>query len=98
MIYFKFNNKDYNQLKVGEKKSRFFSGFFVEKGHFEDVALQKHDNIMKSFPFLDFVDYNSNLLQSFGKNTRGNTEDPKFSSNFESANLFAVIRVRIFLF
>jgi hypothetical protein len=34
MIYLKFNNKDYNQLKVGEKKYRFFSGFFVDRDHF----------------------------------------------------------------
>ena len=34
MVYFKFNNKDYNQLKLGEKKYRFFSGFFVDKEHF----------------------------------------------------------------
>lgn len=31
MVYFKFNNKDYNQLKVGDKKYRFFSGFFVDR-------------------------------------------------------------------
>lgn len=48
---------------------------------------------MKSFPFLDFADYNSNLLLSFGKNNRGSLVDPKFSSNYDSANLFAVIRV-----
>ena len=48
---------------------------------------------MKSFPFIDFVDYNSNLLLSFGKNNKGSMQDPKFSSNYESANLFAVIKV-----
>lgn len=48
---------------------------------------------MKSFPYLDFVDYNSNLLQSFAKNSKGSIEDLKFSSNYESANLFAVIKV-----
>ncbi len=48
---------------------------------------------MKSFPFLDFVDYNTNLLQSFGKNCMGSPEDPRFSSNYDSANLFAVIKV-----
>jgi hypothetical protein len=53
---------------------------------------------MKSFPYLDFVDYNSNVLQSFGKNTKGSIEDPKFSSNYDSANLFAVIRVHLMLF
>ncbi len=50
MIYFKFNNKDYNQLKLGEKRYSFFSGFFIDKEHFEDVTPQKHDNFMKSFP------------------------------------------------
>ncbi len=48
---------------------------------------------MKSFPFMDFVDYSSNLFQSFGKNTKGSPEDPKFTSNYDSANLFAVIKV-----
>ena len=41
----------------------------------------------------DFVDYNNNILQSFGKNTCENPSDPKFSSNYDSANLFAVFRV-----
>jgi hypothetical protein len=50
---------------------------------------------MKSL-VLDFVDYNTNILQSFGKNTRGKLSDPKFSSNYDSANLFAVIRVKPF--
>ena len=48
---------------------------------------------MKSFPFMDFVDYSTNLLHSFGENTKGGPEDPKFSSNYDSANLFAVIKV-----
>ncbi len=50
MVYFKFNNKDYNQLKVGEKKYRFFSGFFAGKEHFENMTYKKNYNIMKSFP------------------------------------------------
>lgn len=29
MVYFKFNNKEYNQLKINEKKYRFFAGFFT---------------------------------------------------------------------
>lgn len=48
---------------------------------------------MKSFRFIDFVDYNSNLLMSFGKNNKGSLQDPRFSSNYDSANLFAVIKV-----
>lgn len=48
---------------------------------------------MKSFPFIDFVDFNSNFLLSFGKNNKGTLIDPKFSSNYDSSNLFAVIRV-----
>lgn len=51
---------------------------------------------MKSFPFLDFNDYNSNLLLSFAKNNKGSFQDPKFSSNYDSANLFAVIKVKKF--
>lgn len=51
---------------------------------------------MKSFPFLDFNDYNSNLLLSFANNNKGSFQDPKFSSNYDSANLFAVIKVKIF--
>jgi hypothetical protein len=42
---------------------------------------------------MDFVDYSANFLHSFGKNTKGSPEDPKFSSNYDSANLFAVIKV-----
>jgi hypothetical protein len=52
---------------------------------------------MKNIPFLNFVDYNTNILQSFGKNTTGSSFDPKFSSNYDSANLFAVFRVFILL-
>ena len=48
---------------------------------------------MKTLPYVDFVDYNQHILQSFGKNARGFAFDPKFSSNYDSANLFAVIRV-----
>lgn len=52
---------------------------------------------MKTLPYLDFVDYNPHILQSFGKNARGCVFDPKFSSNYDSANLFAVIRVILLL-
>jgi hypothetical protein len=29
MVYFKFNNKEYNSLKVVEKRVRYFAGLFI---------------------------------------------------------------------
>lgn len=84
MIYLKFNNKDYNQLKLGDKNYRFSSGFFIDREHFEDAAFKKHDNIMKSFPFIDYVECNTNLFHSFCKYSKGRLEDSKFSSNNDS--------------
>ena len=30
IVYMKFNNKDYNMLKLPEKKLRYFAGLFVD--------------------------------------------------------------------
>lgn len=82
IVYFKFNNKEYNCLNVGDKKLRYFAGLFIERNHFFEINVKNYDNIMKSLPYLDFYDYSPNIIQSFTKNTKGCTFDPRFSSNY----------------
>lgn len=51
-----------------------------------------HQSIFKGLS-LDYATYNDSISDSFGNNYKGCSLDPMFSSNYDSGNLMAAIRV-----
>lgn len=50
-------------------------------------------NVYKLLPNIDFVDYKSPVDSSFGVNCCSSAPALRFTSNYETSNLFAAIRV-----
>lgn len=94
MIYFKFNNKDWHKISTlgNTKQHRFLSGLFIPPSVLASKHFKINQNIYKGLN-LDYTEHNDQISQSFGKNYKGCSLDPMFSSNFDSGNLMAVIRV-----
>lgn len=88
IVYFKCNNTKFNLLPQSPLKSRVMSAFYIP---FQQM--QRHLSTI-----LPITPHPSRDLTSSSKCNRGCSFDPIFSSNYESANLFAAVRVLPMLF
>jgi len=57
--------------------------------------LKKQKNIFKTLPNIDYIENRSPVDNSFASNCYSEGTSLKFSSNYESSNLFAAVRVKI---
>ena len=98
LLYLKFNNKSYYTLKLKAQSFRFLAGMFIPMEHLVLEASKHSKNVYKSLRNLNYIDYNNNIPASFAENCYSQYPDPNFSSNFETSNLFAVVKVRFVQF
>lgn len=81
------------KVNLKGKQCRYLAGLFVPLERLVNENLRKVKNVYKILPNLDYVDYKLPVEHSFGPNCLAETPALKFSSNYESSNLLAVVRV-----
>jgi hypothetical protein len=97
LVYLKFNNESYMRVPLKGKQNRYLGGFFIPLERLVSEQLKKAKNIYKILPNLNYVEYKLPIESSFGSNSYSETPAVRFSSNYESSNLFAAVRVNSFL-
>lgn len=90
MVYLKYNPKDYQDI---QHSRRVISTLFVPFNYLHVASTCAMKEFYAALPRFPYTEYHPQVLKSFGGNNYGCRFDPKFSSNYETANLFAVIRV-----
>lgn len=75
---------------------KFLSGFFLPAEKIQSQEVRNSRNVYRIFPDLEYVEYKANPLESFGKNCQNKGKDLRFSSNFESGNLFIAMKKKQF--
>ena len=63
--------------------------------HLLNENVKSSKNVYKTLKNIGFVDYTHNIPSSFQNNCVSDFPEVSFSSNFESSNLFAVMKVKI---
>lgn len=81
------------KLLMKGKQYRYLGGLFIPLEKLLSEALKKSRNVLKTLPGIDYIDNKHPVDGSFGANCFSEAPALKFSSNYESANLFAVVRV-----
>lgn len=77
-----------------KNKHNFLSGFFLPVEKLLSPEVKASKNVYKTLNDIEFVEYKSKIEDSFGSNSNFNsTRTARFSSNYESANLFMAIKV-----
>ena len=89
IVYFKFNNAKYNLLADERLTTRVISAFYVP---FQQIYSPQENYFTKAIG-LPFPETCNNCLLPSAKYNRGCSFDPIFCSTYESANLFAAVRV-----
>jgi hypothetical protein len=77
------------------KQNKYLAGLFVPLEKLVSDNLKKNKNVYKILPNLNYVEYRMPPEASFGNNCFSEAIEVKFSSNYESSNLFAAVRVFI---
>lgn len=96
IVFLKFNNQNYMKYKSKNVSIKFLSGFFLSPEKIQSQEVRNSRNVYRIFPDLEFVEYKTNPLQSFGKNCQNKGKDLRFSSNFQSGNLFIAMKKKQF--
>lgn len=93
LVYLKLNNENYMRLPLKGKQNRYLGGFFIPLEKLVSENLKKAKNAYKILPNLNYVEYKLPVENSFGSNSYSEPPAVRFSSNYESSNLFAAMRV-----
>lgn len=84
----KFDNSNYMKFN---NKSKLLAGLFVSSQKLLSREVKNSKNIYRTLMDIGFVEYNNKIQESFGKNS--NNGEIRFSSNYDSANLFIALKV-----
>ena len=73
--------------------TRYLAGFFLTPEKIMSQEVKNSKNVYKTIAELEYIDFKVNPLESFSINCKKVGRDPRFSSNFESGNLFIAMKV-----
>lgn len=93
LVYLKLNNENYMRLPFKGQQNRYLAGLFIPLEKLVTDNLKKAKNVYKILPSLNYVEYKLPMENSFGTNAYAEAPALRFSSNYESSNLFAAMRV-----
>jgi hypothetical protein len=81
------------RLPLKGRQNKYLAGLFVPLDKLVGESLKKAKNVYKILPNLNYVEYRVPAEASFGSNSYSEPSAVRFSSNYDSSNLFAAMRV-----
>lgn len=96
IIFLKMNNQNYMKYKNNKTVIKYLSGVFLPTEKIQSQDVKNCRNVYKTLHDVEFVDYKLNPMESFGRNSKTKGKDLRFSSNFESGNLFIALKKKQF--
>ena len=92
LVYLKYNSSAVMKLRQNGRTIKHLGGMFIPLDKLLADPLKKVKNIFKTLP-LDYTENKHSVDTSFGGNCFSKAPALRFSSNYESSNLLAVVKV-----